>query len=75
MKNLLTEGFGIDSMFVRARLPWIEIKVSEGLYINLDGEPLEGDNLRFAVRPAALLVHMPEKSPLLRASEVPSHQG
>ncbi len=75
LKNLLTEGFGIDSMFVRARLPWIEIKVSEGLYINLDGEPLEGDNLRFAVRPAALLVHMPEKSPLLRASEVPSHQG
>jgi lipid kinase YegS len=75
LKNLLTEGFGIDSMFVRARLPWVEIKVSEGLYINLDGEPLEGDNLRFAVRPAALLVHMPEKSPLLRASEVPSHQG
>ncbi|VVN24553.1 lipid kinase YegS [Pseudomonas fluorescens] len=75
LKNLLTEGFGIDSMFVRARLPWIEIKVSEGLYINLDGEPLQGDNLRFAVRPAALLVHMPEKSPLLRASEVPSHQG
>ncbi|MCP1417847.1 lipid kinase YegS [Pseudomonas laurylsulfativorans] len=75
LKNLLTEGFGIDSMFVRARLPWIEIKVSEGLYINLDGEPLEGDNLRFAVRPAALLVHMPEKSPLLQASEVPSHQG
>jgi lipid kinase YegS len=75
LKNLLTEGFGIDSMFVRARLPWVEIKVSEGLYINLDGEPLEGDSLRFAVRPAALLVHMPEKSPLLRASEVPSHQG
>lgn len=75
LKNLLTEGFGIDSMFVRARLPWVEIKVSEGLYINLDGEPLEGDNLCFSIRPAALLVHLPEDSPLLRACEVPSHQG
>lgn len=75
LKNLLTEGFGIDSMFVRARLPWVEIKVSEGLYINLDGEPLEGDNLRFSVRPAALLVHLPEDSPLLCARETPSHQG
>ena len=75
MKNLLTEGFGIDSMVIRARLPWVGIKVSEGLYINLDGEPLEGDNLRFPVRPAAILVHLPEDSPLLRAREVPSHQG
>ncbi|MCY1186564.1 lipid kinase YegS [compost metagenome] len=75
MKNLLTEGFGIDSMFVRVRLPWVEIKASEGLCINLDGEPLVGDNLRFSVRPAALLVHLPEDSPLLRASEVTSHQG
>jgi diacylglycerol kinase family enzyme len=52
-------------MFVRARLPWVEIKVSEGLYINLDGEPLEGDSLRFSARPAALRVHLPEDSPLL----------
>jgi lipid kinase YegS len=69
LKNLLSEGFGIDSMFVRARLPWVEIKVSEGLFINLDGEPLEGDSLRFAVRPAALLVHLPERSPLLSTGE------
>jgi diacylglycerol kinase family enzyme len=69
LKNLLTEGFGIDSLFVRARLPWIEIKVSEGLYINLDGEPLEGDSLRFSVRPGALRVHLPEASPLLSTRE------
>jgi lipid kinase YegS len=68
LKNLLSDGFGIDSLFVRARLPWVEIKVSEGLYINLDGEPLEGDCLRFAVRPSALQVHLPELSPLLRAN-------
>ncbi|MNI73454.1 Lipid kinase YegS [compost metagenome] len=65
LKNLLADGFGLDSMFVRARLPWVEIKASEGLYINLDGEPLEGDSLRFSARPAALRVHLPEQSPLL----------
>ncbi|WP_433736352.1 lipid kinase YegS [Pseudomonas putida] len=69
LKNLLADGFGIDSLFVRARLPWVEIKVSEGLYINLDGEPLEGDSLRFTARPAALRVHLPEGSALLAATE------
>ena len=68
LKNLLSEGFGLDNMFVRTRLPWVEIKVSEGLYINLDGEPLEGDSLRFEARPAALQVHLPEDSPLLSAT-------
>jgi diacylglycerol kinase family enzyme len=65
LKTLLSDGFGIDNMFVRARLPWVEIKVAEGLSINLDGEPLEGDSLRFEARPAALRVHLPEHSPLL----------
>jgi diacylglycerol kinase family enzyme len=62
-------------MFVRVRLPWVEIKVSEGLYINLDGEPLEGDNLRFSTRPAALRVHLPENSPLLGSSQLINHPG
>jgi lipid kinase YegS len=68
LKNLLADGFGIDNMFVRARLPWVEIKASEGLCINLDGEPLEVDSLRFSARPAALRVHLPEQSPLLGAT-------
>lgn len=65
LKNLLAGGFGLDNMFVRARLPWVEIKVSEGLDINLDGEPLQGDSLRFSARPGALRVHLPLGSPLL----------
>ncbi|MNP65673.1 Lipid kinase YegS [compost metagenome] len=69
LKNLLADGFGIDSMFVRARLPWVEIKACEGLCINLDGEPLEGENLRFSVRPAALQLHLPEGSPMLTATQ------
>lgn len=67
LKDLLVDGWGIDNMFVRARLPWVEIKVSEGLYINLDGEPLQGESLRFSVRPSALRVHLPADSPLLKA--------
>ncbi|MCF4994894.1 lipid kinase YegS [Pseudomonas syringae] len=70
LKTLLSEGFGIDNMFVRVRLPWVEIKVAEGLFINLDGEPLEGDNLRFSARPAALQVHLPKDSPLLSANRL-----
>ncbi|WP_260955081.1 lipid kinase YegS [Pseudomonas citri] len=65
LKDLLAGGLGIDNMFVRARLPWVEIKVAQGLDINLDGEPLEVDSLRFAVRAKALRMHLPSDSPLL----------
>lgn len=74
LRDLLAGGLGIDNMFVRARLPWVEIKVSEGLYINLDGEPLQGDNLRFSVRPAALRVHLAPDSPLLGGRESANHR-
>ncbi len=58
-----------DGLFVRARLPWVEIKSAQGLDMNLDGEPLQADNLRFQARPAALRLHLPAGSPLL------SHPG
>ncbi|MFG0552225.1 lipid kinase YegS [Pseudomonas sp. yb_9] len=54
-----------DGLFVRARLPWVEIKSSQGLDINLDGEPLQADNLRFQARPSAIRLHLPAGSPLL----------
>ncbi|MDI2591179.1 lipid kinase YegS [Pseudomonas sp. 681] len=75
LKTLLADGFGIDNMFVRARLPWIEIKASEGLYINLDGEPLEGNNLRFSARAKALRVHLPPDSPLLGSTTAINRPG
>ncbi|WP_017906697.1 lipid kinase YegS [Pseudomonas asplenii] len=65
LRQLMSDGWGLDNMFVRARLPWVEIKVAEGLYLNLDGEPLESDSLRFEARPGALRVHLPADSPLL----------
>ncbi|PSS59159.1 lipid kinase YegS [Pseudomonas sp. BBP2017] len=65
LRSLLSDGLGLENMFVRARLPWVEIKCSQGLDINLDGEPLQGDSLRFEVLAGALRVHLPSDSPLL----------
>ncbi|PWB33207.1 lipid kinase YegS [Pseudomonas sp. SDI] len=65
LRDLLSDGLGLERIFVRARLPWVEIKSAEGLYLNLDGEPLEGDNLRFRALPGALRVHLPKGSALL----------
>ncbi|MEH6352427.1 lipid kinase YegS [Pseudomonas sp. 3JA] len=75
LKDLLAGGLGIDNMFVRARLPWVEIKVAQGLDINLDGEPLQVDALRFTVRPKALHVHLPSDSPLLGGATALNRPG
>ena len=56
---------GLETVSVSARLPWLEVEAPEGLDINLDGEPLESRHLRFAARPGALRVHLPDSSPLL----------
>ena len=72
--TLMSDG-GLDNMFVRARLPWVEIKVADGLYINLDGEPLKGDDLRFVALPKALRVHLPAGSPLVvEADDLLAHR-
>ncbi|AMR67526.1 lipid kinase YegS [Aquipseudomonas alcaligenes] len=64
--TLLSGGIlGLEAVSVSARLPWLEVEAPEGLDINLDGEPLESCHLRFAARPGALRVHLPDSSPLL----------
>lgn len=74
LRSLMADGWGLDNLFVRARLPWIEIKQAEGLYINLDGEPLKGDHLRFEALPRALRVHLPGDSPLIvQADDLLAH--
>ena len=65
---LLGGGLGTQDVFIRARLPWVEVEAREGLDVNLDGEPLEGSKLRFEVRPAALSMHLPADSPLLSST-------
>ncbi|CAM4052739.1 putative lipid kinase YegS-like [Pseudomonas reidholzensis] len=65
MVGALRDLLAGEGLFVRARLPWVEIKSSQGLDINLDGEPLQADSLRFEAMPAALRVHLPAHSALL----------
>ena len=75
LRELMNNGWGLDAMFVRARLPWVDIKVAQGLYINLDGEPLEGDDLHFKALPKALRVHLPVNSPLVvQADDLLAHR-
>lgn len=64
--TLLSGGMhGLQSVAINARLPWVEVEASEGLDLNLDGEPMRSERLRFEVVPAALRLHLPEYSPLL----------
>lgn len=65
MVGALRELLAGNGLFVRARLPWVDIKCSQGLDINLDGEPVQADTLRFQARRAALRLHLPDGSPLL----------
>ncbi|MFY1020504.1 lipid kinase YegS [Ectopseudomonas khazarica] len=64
--TLLSGGMrGLQSVAINARLPWVEVEASEGLGLNLDGEPMTSERLRFDAVPAALRLHLPEHSPLL----------
>lgn len=66
---LLASGFsGMEAGAVAARLPWVEVASTDGLNVNLDGEPLEGAHLRFEAAPGALRLYVPPGCPLLRSS-------
>jgi lipid kinase YegS len=65
LRDFLAGGLGLENLFIRARLPWVQISSAQGLDINLDGEPLQGESLRFEARAGALKVHLPADSPLL----------
>jgi lipid kinase YegS len=66
--TLLSGGInGLQSVALSVRLPWLAVEAPEGLCLNLDGEPMESQQLRFSVLPAALRMHLPLHSPLLQA--------
>ncbi|WP_434771322.1 lipid kinase YegS [Pseudomonas entomophila] len=67
----LRELLSGEGLYVRARLPWVEIRSSQGVDINLDGEPLQAQQLRFEARPGALRLHLPPGSALLGQGQVP----
>ena len=64
--TLLSGGVkGIDGVAISACLPWLQIEAPQELHLNLDGEPRSARCMDFAVRPAALRVHLPLDSVLL----------
>jgi lipid kinase YegS len=64
--TLLTEGrTGLMETAIIARVPWLEIQDTEGLTLNLDGEPVAADHFRVEVVPGRLRMHLPLDSPLL----------
>jgi len=63
----LQEGLGaFERIVVKARLPWVEVASADSMNVNLDGEPIAGERLRFEITPGALRMFVPEDSPLLR---------
>src|SRR5690606_11984372 len=59
---------GVESIAVSARLPWVELEVTDGVDINLDGEPQVCDKMRFTVGARALRLHLPQGSELLQGT-------
>ena len=70
--TLLSGGLrGLDAVSVKARLPWVEIDGPDEIDINLDGEPVAAQRMRFALRSKALRLHLPLNSPLLHSAPLP----
>jgi lipid kinase YegS len=74
--TLLSEGrAGLMEIAIIARLPWLEIGGTEGLTLNLDGEPVQADGYRVEVAPGRIRMHLPRTSPLLSTSPAREEQG
>ena len=65
LKTLLREGTAaIERGIVTCRAPWVEVRVADELYVNLDGEPTQGSDFRFEAFPRWLHFHLPAEAPL-----------
>ncbi|MCE7032976.1 lipid kinase YegS [Lysobacter sp. GX 14042] len=66
VSKLMAEGRGdaLESIAVRARLPWVELESGEAFVLNLDGEPVSARHFRISCEPARLRMHLPPDCPL-----------
>ena len=65
---LLKEGMpALEREIVYQQLPWIEVEVPSGLHVNLDGEPIRREKIRFEVREHWIRFHLPATAPLVGA--------
>ncbi len=61
LSALLKEGLpALEREVVYRQLPWVEVEVPSRLHVNLDGEPIRQDRLRFEVREHWLPFHLPD---------------
>lgn len=63
---MLDNGAVLQNLMIHRRVPWLEIEAEQSMNINIDGEPLSGQHFRFEIHPAALKMHLPRRTPLLR---------
>jgi len=67
LHRLLHEGkVSLWRRSITARLPWVELTADEPVRVNLDGEPISAQTLRFEILPGALEACLPEQTPVLR---------
>lgn len=67
VSRLVAEGRegALESIAVRARLPWVELESGEAFVLNLDGEPVRARRFRIRCEPGRLRMHLPPDSPLV----------
>lgn len=56
------------SFVVHRRLPWVEIDAADPVPVNLDGEPVRAERLRFRCHPGSLALVVPPGCPCLGAA-------
>ena len=67
---VLVEGAeaALDRVAVRAQLPWVEIRPTKPLTLNLDGEPVKSAAFRVECVPGRVRMHLPGGCGLLSSS-------
>ena len=67
LNAMVSEGrlAALDKVATRASLPWLEIRATEPLVLNLDGEPVHARHFRIECMPGRVRMHLPPDSPLL----------
>ena len=53
------------AQLIHKQVPWVEVKAPEGLHVNIDGEPLDGDTFRFEALKRVLPCFLPAGAPLV----------
>ncbi len=59
----------VNGEFVkRFRVPWVEWESNAVMPVNLDGEPISSNKIRFEVMPGAIKLVLPDKCPMTKGS-------